>query len=288
MLKKNIFFISITLILVVFAGYLIYDNSAKSDIINQQTLELQNAYNQINKITGQLSNSVDYSKQLNSIIKQKESDIANLSTEVKDKENIIINANERIDKLKEEKQQQEQELNQLITSLQTVEDNKVIQEMYHNTFVLYQNEVVYARMSPLFAQIADDPEDYSKLGIPFFYFKDENPLTDEEKQILGAYYSLYDYIIIYNATEDVHVIYHEIGHIIYKNYFLNNQNNLDIWKYDYQLLKDNNALSSEYAYTDELEGFSEEYAAYKTNSNPNQPAEIKQTIFEPIDNFLRS
>ena len=91
----------------------------------------------------------------------------------------------------------------MITSLQTVEDNKIIQESYKGTLVLYKNEVVYAKMKPLFSQVADDPEDYSKLGIPFFYFKDETVLTAEEKQILGEYYTLYDYIIIYNGTDNV-------------------------------------------------------------------------------------
>lgn len=288
MLKKNIFFISITLILVVLTSYLIYDNNIKSDLINQKNLELSNAYSQINAITGELTKATEDIDSLNNLVIKKDSQIGNLNETIKKQNNVIINANQEINQLEEENENKEQQLNQLYNSLQSIGDNRIIEKSYHNTLVLYQNELIYARMSPLFAQVEDDPEDYSKLGIPFFYFKDENPLTEQEKQILGAYYSLYDYILIYNATTDVKVIYHEIGHIIYKNFFLNNQNNLDIWENDYQILKENNLLSSSYAYTDEQEGFSEEYAAYKTDSNPNQPIEIKQTIFEPVDSFLRS
>lgn len=284
---KNIFFLSIVTILIVLNGYLIYNTTDKTDIINQQTTDLKNAYNQINIISGKLSNAIQNIQFLNSTIRQRESEISSLSQEVKEKESAIVSATQDIQRLEEENKNKEQELNNLYTSLQNVEGNKIIKEDYHNTLVLYENELVYAKMSPIFSQVSDDPEDYSKLGIPFFYFKDDTVLTDEEKQILGAYYTLYNYILIYNATSDVSVIYHEIGHIIYKNFFADNPNNLDIWKSDYAILKENHLLSSEYAYTSEQEGFSEEYAAYKTNSNPNQPIEIKEGIFEPIDAALR-
>lgn len=293
--NKTILAVSTLMLLTVLTSYLVYDNSIKSDVIFQQRSELENARNQLDIISQQLTNSLQHISYLNNTIKQKESTISSLSSEVtnykeelQEKEDVIIGATKKIENLQEENEQREQELNQLITSLQTVGDNKIIQESYHNTLVLYKNEVVYVKMKPLFSQVEDDQEDYSKLGIPFFYFKDETALTEEEKQILGAYYSLYDYILIYNGTDNVAVIYHEIAHMIYKEFFLKNANNLEIWKADYNILKDNNLLSTNYAYTNEQEGFSEEYAAYKTNFNPNQPIEIKQTIFEPIDAFLRS
>ncbi|MBS3163640.1 hypothetical protein J4427_03035 [Candidatus Woesearchaeota archaeon] len=292
---KNLFFFSITIILVLLSTYLIYDNTLKRDAILQQNQDLKSAYYHISDLTGSLSNAIQDINYLNFTLKQRESQISNLNKQVTNyaqelekKEDVIVNANQEIEKLEEENKYKEAQLTELVKSLQTIGDSKIIQEVYHGTLVLYQNEMVYARMKPLFMQVADDQEDYSRLGIPFFYFKDEQPLTDEEKQILGAYYSLYDYILIYNATNDVRVIYHEIAHIIYKNFFLNNQNNLDIWKADYQILKENNLLSTEYAYTNEQEGFSEEYSIYKTNSNPNQPQEIVQTIFVPVDTFLRS
>ncbi|MDD5649521.1 MAG: hypothetical protein PHF86_03775 [Candidatus Nanoarchaeia archaeon] len=293
--NKHILAISTLMLLTVLTSYLIYDNSIKSNLIDQQRIELENARNQINIITGQLSNSLEHIDYLNSTLTEKESKISNLTKEVtnyrqeiQEKNNVLISATKEITKLQEETKYKDQQLNQLINSLQTVQNNKIIQETYKGTLVLYKNEIVYAKMKPLFSQIADDQEDYSKLGIPFFYFKDETILTNEEKQILGEYYTLYDYIIIYNGTENVNVIYHEIGHIIYKNFFANNPSNLEIWQYDYNLLKENNLLSSNYAYSNEQEGFAEEYAYYKTNSNPNQPIEIKQTIFEPIDAYLRN
>ena len=285
---KNLFFFSVTIILALLSTYLIYDNTLKKDAITQQSQDLKSAYSQISFLAESLSDAIQDINYLNFTLIQRESQISNLNKQVtnyaqelEEKEDIILNANEEIERL-------EQDFSNLVDSLQTIGDNKIIQEVYHGTLVLYQNELVYARMKPLFSQVADDQEDYSKLGIPFFYFKDEQPLTEQEKQILGAYYSLYDYILIYNSTNDVRVIYHEIAHIIYKNFFLNNQNNLDIWEADYQILKDNNLLSTEYAYTNEQEGFSEEYSIYRTNSNPNQPQEIIDTIFIPIDTFLRS
>lgn len=285
---KNVFFFSVAIILILLNAYLIYDDSVKGNIITQQDQDLKSAYSQISSLAGSLSNAIQDINYLNFTLNVRESQISNLNQKVTNYENVIVSTKQEIQNLEEENKKKEAQLNELVNSLQTIGDNKIIQETYHGTFVLYQNEMVYARMKPLFSQVADDLEDYSKLGIPFFYFKDEQPLTDQEKQILGAYYSLYDYILIYNETNDVRVIYHEIAHIIYKNFFLNNRDNLNIWKADYQILKDNHLLSTEYAYTDEQEGFAEEYSIYKTNSNPNQPKEIVQSIFVPIDAFLRS
>jgi len=95
----------------------------------------------------------------------------------------------------------------------------------------------------------------------------------EDGIILGTYSSLYDYIYIYKDNNDSRTIYHEIGHIIYKNLFIEVKSNLEIWKDFYNQLKEANLLSTQYSYTNEIEGFSEEYSVYKTGFK-QQPQEV--------------
>ena len=54
----------------------------------------------------------------------------------------------------------------------------------------------------------------------------------------------------------------------------------------YNDLKAKKLLSSNYAYTNESEGFAEESEFYKLNKNPKQPQQVKE-IFEFIDELLQ-
>ena len=162
------------------------------------------------------------------------------------------------------------------------EEGKLIVDEYGGTLVLYDTPEVYSLMSPIFNEVKQDRLDYSKLGIPFFYFKDEEKKA-EEGLVLGTYSSLYNYIFIYKGG-DKKTIYHEIGHIVYKKFFLENSNILKVWQDMYKQLKELNLLSSEYAKTSEVEGFAEEYAAFKLNLE--QPPAVV-SLMSQIENFLR-
>jgi len=167
------------------------------------------------------------------------------------------------------------------------EEGKIIVDMYYKTLVLYDNSEIYLTKKPLFDKIKEDPQDYSKLGIPFFYFKDEVKQQGDNIEILGEYSRLYDYIYIYRNANSTDVIYHEIGHIIFKTFFLEDESNLNTWVSIYNNAKANNRLSSQYSYTDEVEGFAEEWVAHKTGSNPIQDPNIVG-IMEQVDGFLKA
>lgn len=215
-----------------------------------------------------------------------ESELNFSEQKVKQQEDVIIQSTEQIENLTLTVSEQEKRVQDIIEAQKALEEEgKIIVDTYHKTLVLYDNSEIYLTKKPLFDKIREDPQDYSKLGIPFFYFKNEVKQQGDNIEVLGEYSRLYDYIYIYRNANTTDVIYHEIGHIIFKVFFLEDKSNLNTWVGVYENAKSNNRLSSQYAHTDEVEGFAEEWVAHKMKSNPNQDLGVV-SIMQQVDGFL--
>ncbi|HLD15904.1 MAG TPA: hypothetical protein VJB94_04980 [Candidatus Nanoarchaeia archaeon] len=259
-------FISIIVISLIIISYLTYDHFQKSEIILKQSAEISEKAD----LLATANSNIEF---LNTTLKERDNKISELSSTVSQKESEIIKSTEKISELeqiKASKERQIQDLKEAQAALK--EEGKIIVDMYKNTLILYDDPKIYSAQYKYMEYIKNDGMDYSKLGIPFIYFRDESKKT-EDGIILGTYSSLYDYIYIYKDNNDSRTIYHEIGHIIYKNLFIEVKSNLEIWKDFYNQLKEANLLSTQYSYTNEIEGFSEEYSVYKTGFK-QQPQEV--------------
>ena len=271
-----------TIFIVVFiasTGFLGYTLNETKTVLNMTQTELVSTQ-------GTLAERESEILDLNSNIEDLKSQIVGYQFDIADKELKIKQSETKIEELTEVTKTQEENINRLRNVLSDLDNTgNLISENYGETLILYDNSKIFELFRPLWKQVEDNPEDYTKLGIAFVYFRDQSKKY-EENIVLGQYNGLFDTIFIYSDTTNVKTIYHEIAHTIYKKIFQENKNNEKIWEDLYKQLKDNQLLSSQYAYTDELEGFSEEYAYYKTGLNPNQPAAVVN-LMEQIDESLR-
>ncbi|MDP4012285.1 MAG: hypothetical protein Q8R00_01640 [Candidatus Nanoarchaeia archaeon] len=270
------FFIVVLIASAGFLGNGLYQTKIE---LNQTVTELLSTQNNLSQKESEILN-------LNSNIKDLKSQIVGYQFEIADKEREIKESENKIEELTEVTKSQEESISRLRDVLSDLDKTgNLISENYGETLILYDNSKIFELFRPLWKQVEDDEEDYTKLGIAFIYFRDESKKY-EENVVLGQYNGLFDTIFIYSDTTNVKTIYHEIAHTIYKVLFQNNQNNKKIWSDLYKQLKENQLLSSQYAYTSEEEGFAEEYAYYKTGLNPNQPSAVKN-MMEQIDESLR-
>ena len=284
-MKSNLtaFFI---IVLVITSGYLGYDLYNTKLTLNSTINNLQTTTLNLDKANQDIIQKASVIDSLKNEVSELSGEIVGYQFEVAEKQQKIIESQNEISKLSQLTAEQKSKIESLRNVLKDLDDTgNLISEYYHDTLILYDNSELYELFKPLWLQVADDPEDYSQLGIPFVYFRDESK-KDEENIVLGQYSGLYDTIFIYNDASEVRVIYHEIAHMIYQRLFKENANNKEIWSNMYSDLKQYNLLSSQYAHENELEGFAEEYSFYKTNLNPNQPAAVKD-MFEQIDASLR-
>lgn len=263
-------------------GLVIYSKAQEASRLSSDLLSANNKLEDLNNL---VNDKVKEITNLNNKVTDLENKLNITKQTVQEKEQQIIKSTQQIEELTKVSDEQKNRISEIIKAQEALsEEGKIIVDNYKKSLVLYDNSAVFTNMYSLFEQIKDDSQDYSKLGIPFFYFKDEVK-TEGNKQILGEYSSLYDYIYIYKGANSTSVIYHEIAHIIFKTFFLDNDNNLNAWVNLYNDLKANNLLSSVYSYENEVEGFAEEYAYYKTGLNLNQPQAVKD-LFRQVDGFL--
>jgi len=259
-----------------------YSNSKEITLLSN---DLNSAKNKISDLDNIVNDKIEEINSLNEKAISLESELNATKQTVQEKEQQIIKSTQQIEELTKVSDEQKDRIADIIKAQEALdEEGKIIVDNYKKSLVLYDNSVVFTNMYPFFEQVKDDSQDYSKLGIPFFYFKDEVK-TEGNRQILGEYSGLYDYIYIYKGANGTSVIYHEIAHIIFKTFFLDNDNNLNVWVNLYNNLKNDKLLSSAYSYDNEVEGFAEEYAYYKTGLNPNQPQAVKD-LFRQVDGFL--
>ena len=263
-------------------GFQMYSNSKEITLLSN---DLNSAKNKISDLDNIVNDKIEEINSLNEKAISLESELNATKQTVQEKEQQIIKSTQQIEELTKVSDEQKDRIADIIKAQEALdEEGKIIVDNYKKSLVLYDNSVVFTNMYPFFEQVKDDSQDYSKLGIPFFYFKDEVK-TEGNRQILGEYSGLYDYIYIYKGANGTSVIYHEIAHIIFKTFFLDNDNNLNVWVNLYNNLKNDKLLSSAYSYDNEVEGFAEEYAYYKTGLNPNQPQAVKD-LFRQVDGFL--
>ena len=271
--------------LLVISGVLGFEIYLKSQEVVKLSNDLLSANNKISELINVVRDKGIEINNLNERVIDLENELNATKQTVQEKEQQIIKSTQQIEELTKVSDEQKNRISDIIKAQEALdEQGKIIVENYKKSLILYDNSVVFTNMYSLFEQIKDDSQDYSKLGIPFFYFRDEVK-TEGNRQILGEYSGLYDYIYIYKGANSTGVIYHEIAHIIFKTFFLENDNNLNVWVNLYSDLKSNNLLSSAYSYENEVEGFAEEYAYYKTGLNPNQPQAVKD-LFRQVDGFL--
>ncbi len=272
--------------LIITSGYLGYDLYNTKLALNSTLNNLHSTSLNLDKANQDIIQKSSVIDSLKKEVSQLSGEIVGYQFEVAEKQQKIIESQNEISKLSQLTEEQKSKIDSLRSVLKDLDDTgNLISEYYHDTLILYDNSELYELFKPLWLQVADDPEDYSQLGIPFVYFRDESK-KDEENIVLGQYSGLYDTIFIYNDASEVRVIYHEIAHMIYQRLFAENENNKEIWSNMYADLKQYNLLSSQYAYENELEGFAEEYSFYKTGLNPNQPEAVKD-MFDQIDTSLR-
>lgn len=305
-MEKEVFYGLIAFLAVIVLTSL-YVNIEQNSTINEKETKINSLSDDLSKIQSELIISKNNITILSNTLNQKENLISSLKNQVmglggqiqelsgqvkdyesviKDQEQQISSSSQKIEELSQLTESQQSQINSLVSDFSKTLGGGLIQEPYGGSMVLYDSAETYAEKAPLMAQIKDDPEKYYKLGIPFFYFKNSTKLTEQEQTILGEYSGLYDYIFIYKDTTEVKVIYHEIGHIIYKKFFEEIPNNMAMWNDYYNFLKTNNYLSSAYAYTSPKEGFSEEYAYYQTKLNPNQHQQMNIFMY-PINDWLK-
>src|SRR3989344_5750145 len=283
-MNKLAYLIITLLIISSVLGFQMYSNSKEITLLSN---DLNSAKNKISDLDNIVNDKIEEINSLNEKAISLESELNATKQTVQEKEQQIIKSTQQIEELTKVSDEQKDRIADIIKAQEALdEEGKIIVDNYKKSLVLYDNSVVFTNMYPFFEQVKDDSQDYSKLGIPFFYFKDEVK-TEGNRQILGEYSGLYDYIYIYKGANGTSVIYHEIAHIIFKTFFLENNNNLNVWVNLYNELKNNNLLSSTYSYENEVEGFAEEYAYYKTGLNPNQPQAVKD-LFRQVDGFLKA
>ncbi|MEK6904389.1 MAG: hypothetical protein AABW87_02230 [Nanoarchaeota archaeon] len=274
---KRVFTIIGFVVLILTASYLAYDNYQKKNIIHERNIKINETLGELDVATGNINF-------LNETLTIKNKEIEELSQDVTSKQQRISEQEFKIKEITETTLNQKEEiqhLREVQANLQ--EEGKIIVDQYKATLVLYDNVDIYEKQSPFMEIIKSDPISYSKLGIPFFYFRDETKKV-EDSVILGTYSTLYNYIYIYRDNNDTRTLYHEIAHIIYKKLFLEVPSNLQTWKDFYKQLKDANLLSTEYSKKDEIEGFAEEYSVYKTGVK-NQPQSVKD-FFRDVDEVI--
>ncbi len=280
--------LSFVLVLSVISFVYVNNNNNKNIVMQELGESLNETKLNVQELQGTVT---EKNKDISSLQEEKiklENQLNLTVQKVKQQEETIVKSTEQIQNLTLSVSEQQKRVQDIIEAQKSLsEEGKIIVDMYYKTLVLYDNSEIYLTKKPLFDKIKEDPQDYSKLGIPFFYFKDEVKQQGENIEILGEYSRLYDYIYIYRNANSTDVIYHEIGHIIFKTFFLEDENNLNTWVTIYNNAKQNNRLSSQYAYTDEVEGFAEEWVAHKTKSNPNQDPNVIG-IMEQVDGFLRA
>ena len=235
--------------------------SDKDDEISQLIDRVSSLLGERSKLQKQVSNLVKEKLDLTKGVREKSKELEISKSELEELSSATKKQNERIQALIE-KQQSEGKY------------QKVISEEYQLTLAIYDSEETYSFFHPLFIEVMQDGTNYSRLAIPFFYFRDEK---GEEGDLYGLNYFGYDYILIFIGG-DKYTIYHEIAHAIYKELFLKNSENFDIWISNYNYWKENNLLSTDYAYTDDNEGLAEEYATYKIGLR--QEKSIKEFMAE--------
>lgn len=282
-MNKGVYAVVFLLVFVVgVLGYFVYSQSQEIVVLTSNLLSANNQISSLNTIVSEKTSEIS---DLNTKVSGLEGELSATKQTVKEKEEEIIKSSEQIEELTQVTEEQKNKISDIIDAQEALnEEGKIIVDNYRRSLILYENSAVYTLAYSLMEDVKDDNEDYSKLGIPFFYFRDETK-TEGNRHILGEYSGLYDYIYIYKGFNSTHVIYHEIAHIMFKRFFLNNDQNLNVWVNLYEDLKTNNLLSSEYSAENEVEGFAEEYAYYKTNGNPDQPGALKD-LFRQADGFI--
>ena len=255
------------------------------DLYNTK-IELNNTQIELASTTSQLKSTEADLEAANNDIAQKKSEISSLKGEVTGLIQEVTQNLKEIGDLTKQSEEQKKDISRLRGILSDLDDTgNLISENYDETLILYDNSEMFELFKPLWQVVEAEKEEYSKLGIAFIYFRDESKKY-EEQTVLGQYNTLFDTIFIYSDASSTRTIYHEIAHTIYKRVFEENQNNQEIWDNLYDQLKEAQLLSSQYAYTNELEGFAEEYAYYKTGLNANQPQAVKD-LMEQVDESLR-
>lgn len=280
--EVTVFFIILLVGTSSYLGYSLYDTEAK---LNSTVTQLHSTIKDLESARQDIAQKTFKISSLEGEVGSLTGEVTSYKYEVAENQRKLIESAAEISKLSKITEEQKAKISSLRSVLKDLDKTgNLISEYYHDTLILYDNSQLYELFKPLFSQVADDKEDYSKLGIPFIYFRDQSK-KNEEGIILGQYSGLYDTIFIYNDASQVSTIYHEIAHTIYQRFFAENVNNKKVWSDIYKDLKENNLLSTSYAYESEIEGFAEEYAVYKTNGNPNQPENVK-SIFSQIDAAL--
>jgi len=285
---KGIIIGILSFILVISIVSFVYINNNKNSDIQSLGESLNETKLKVQELTQVISSKTTEINNLESENTNLKSQLNFTKQKTEEQEKIIIQSKEQIQNLTLTTAEQQKRITDIIEAQKSLkEEGKIIVDTYYKTLILYDNSEIFLTKKLLFDKIREDPNDYSKLGIPFFYFKDEVKQQGESIEILGEYSRLYDYIYIYKNANTTTVIYHEIGHIIFKVFFLEDQDNLNTWITIYNNAKANNLLSSQYAYTDEVEGFAEEFAVYKMDTNPNQDPNIVN-MFKQLDGFLKA
>ena len=275
---SKLWFFIVLIAAIIVVSYLVYDNLQKKEIIIKQSEEIQEKTDLLQTA----NNNINF---LNTTLAERNKKISELTSTVTEKESEIIRSTQKITELEQitaSKQKQIEDLKEAQSRLK--DEGKIIVDIYKNTLVLYDDPDIYAAQYKFMDVVKEDGMDYSKLGIPFIYFRDESKKT-EDGVILGTYSSLYDYIYIYKDNNDTRTLYHEIAHIIYKKLFLEVKSNLAIWQDLYTQLKEADSLSTSYSYTDEIEGFAEEYSVYKTDYKEQHPTLVD--FFEDVESKIR-
>ena len=284
MVKNRALFKVLLAILIVSAaalGYFSYSQSQKINLQEQEIFTLQDAVQSKDSEIESLNNNI---VELESEVEVLSEDVESKEERINEQQQVIIEKTTEIGKVTEiAKDRQEEILRLKETQQKLSEQGKLIVDEYGQTLILYDNAEVFSSQSQYAEMLQSDPVDYGSLGMPFIYFKDESKET-EDGLVLGTYSALYNYIFIYRDNDNVRTLYHEIAHLIYFKYFINVENNLDIWLGVYDNLKQNNLLSTEYAKNSPEEGFAEEYSVYKTGLK-DQPEVLKQ-LFSQIDGLI--
>ncbi len=281
--EVTVFFIILLVGTSSYLGYSLYNTEMQ---LNSTITQLQSTISDLESARHDIAQKTSKISSLEGDVSSLTGEVTSYKYEVAEKQRKIIESQAEISKLSKIAEEQKKKIASLRDILRDLDKTgNLISENYYDTLILYDNSQLYELFKPLFAQVADDQEDYSQLGIPFIYFRDQSK-KNEEGIILGQYSGLYDTIFIYNDASEVRTIYHEIAHIIYQRFFAENANNKQVWSDTYNYLKQNSLLSTSYGYESEIEGFAEEYSVYKTNANPSQPENVK-SIFSQLDAALR-
>lgn len=274
MAKHLRLFIFLFIFFLVISGVLAYVNYEKSNKIEVQGQKINESMQKIEELLANVQQKEQQISELNQTVLSKEQTISQQQKEIVST-TIQLEETEQIAKTRQAEIQRLKEVQQRLN-----EEGKLIVDNYGGTLILYDDVEIYEAQSQYAEMLKNDPVNYGSLGMPFIYFKDESKEI-EEGTLLGSYSTLYNYIFIFKDNKNVRTLYHEIAHLLYFRYFIEVENNLDIWLGLYSELKANDLLSTEYSKFSPEEGFAEEYSVYKTGIK-DQPQVVKD-LFKQVD-----